>query len=485
MGRKICLLLLSAFLCWGGHPLACANAGAEAWAAGSAGATGETTPSIDSQSITSPGGIIPGDTDGSADPTKEEPLPGEQLPGETSDDPGTPPEAIPAEIPLRSHEGTIINVGSSQITLIARLNDTLPLDWPRQLRYTRYPVAVNYIYITASSAAGRALPTTKAKTLKTFKRKERIPVSAIVQSTSGDGKEWFMVEYYANKKAVTAFVAASSATLRGFQLGRSAGIIRNLEAFASQETMAYVHNYKNRAGRPPTLAGKTKDALGNNRDQAAPLYDAPGGTLQRYAEDGTLLGILETSGDWSRIRLADGAGEYWTPSRYLSQEKAIKELRQAIVVDRRSQNIALFEKSDAAWSLISLSLATTGGNDKYRMPTPLGLFQAIERRSRFQYLGDISQEIEGYAPYATRFSGGAYIHGVPVNYVTQTIQPETDAAGNQGTPTTKRIDPGMREYLSTIGTVPLSHKCVRNYTSHAKFVYDWVQLGQCAVIVIE
>ena len=81
------------------------------------------------------------------------------------------------------------------------------------------------------------------------------------------------------------------------------------------------------------------------------------------------------------------------------------------------------------------------------------------------------KEIDGYAPYAIRFSGGAYIHGVPVKYV-------KSESGDLS-------DPGMREFLSSIGTTPLSHRCVRNYTSHAKFLYDWIRIANAAVIVIE
>jgi lipoprotein-anchoring transpeptidase ErfK/SrfK len=442
------------------------------------------------EETTTPGAIVtPGGVDFPQPPGPAQPEIGEPTP--------SPSDVVDIveyeEIPLRDGEGTIIRIGSTDVTLVARLNDTLPKHWRRQLRYTKYPVAVNYVYITASSVSGRTLPSSKAKALKTFKSKERIAVTAIVKSSSGDGKEWYMLEYYSNNKAIQAFIPISTASLRGFQLGRAAKMIEALEAFTSKGQTAFVHNYKNRAGAPPTLSGKTIDALGNRRDQSAPLYDAPSGILKRYLEDGSIVNVVEESESWSRIALVDTVDEYWTPTRYLSRNNAVSALSQAIVVDRRSQNIAVFEKDSNGWTLISLSLATTGGNDKYRMPTPLGFFQAIEKRSRFQFLGDISKKIEGYAPYATRFSGGAYIHGVPVSYVTKTIEPAIGVgAGSDASttapappPITKQIDPGMREYLSSIGTVPLSHKCVRNYTSHAKFIYDWVRIGQSAVLVIE
>ena len=49
----------------------------------------------------------------------------------------------------------------------------------------------------------------------------------------------------------------------------------------------------------------------------------------------------------------------------------------------------------------------------------------------------------------------------------------------------KRSDPKPAEALRTLGTTPQSHMCVRNFTSYAKFIYDWYVKGACAVIVLE
>lgn len=56
----------------------------------------------------------------------------------------------------------------------------------------------------------------------------------------------------------------------------------------------------------------------------------------------------------------------------------------------------------------------------------------------------------GFAPWASRFDNGSYLHGVPVN-----------------TPATAII-----EFSWSLGTTPRSHMCVRNASSHAKFIYD-------------
>lgn len=192
----------------------------------------------------------------------------------------------------------------------------------------------------------------------------------------------------------------------------------------------------------------------------------------------------------------DFDGVYFIPKKYIPAEPRMQRLEKVVVVDRGHQNEAVFERFGDGWKLISYVLATTGENAPFKQETSLGHFMAIEKKSRFLYLGDISKEIEGYAPFALRFDGGAYIHGVPVNFreirSKVVVQPEVkDALGNLVAPAVTRDvvvgreDPGMQEFLSSIGTVPRSHKCVRNYTSHAKFLYDWAEIGKTAVIVIE
>ena len=54
------------------------------------------------------------------------------------------------------------------------------------------------------------------------------------------------------------------------------------------------------------------------------------------------------------------------------------------------------------------------------------------------------------------FTDGAYIHGVPVNAPRKT----------------------QIEYSPSLGTTPRSHMCVRNATSHAKFIYDWAPVNE-------
>ena len=99
----------------------------------------------------------------------------------------------------------------------------------------------------------------------------------------------------------------------------------------------------------------------------------------------------------------------------------------------------------------------------YAQETPLGIFVLQEKKTRMIFLKDGSTATGGFAPYASRFSDGGYIHGVPVN------EPRK----------------ALIEYSPSLGTTPRSHMCVRNATSHSKFIFDWAPVNETIIFVLE
>lgn len=85
------------------------------------------------------------------------------------------------------------------------------------------------------------------------------------------------------------------------------------------------------------------------------------------------------------------------------------------------------------------------------------------KKTRMIFLKDGSTATGGFAPYASRFSDGGYIHGVPVN------EPRK----------------ALIEYSPSLGTTPRSHMCVRNATSHSKFIFDWAPVNETIIFVLE
>ena len=194
-----------------------------------------------------------------------------------------------------------------------------------------------------------------------------------------------------------------------------------------------LQNYKNGNGTASLVRtytrndyGNITDTLGVERYQSVPLY-APGDTLcpTLYGRDGTLVEIIDDDSTRMTVNYVFRGG---------------------------------------TWSVLSMNPATTGmRNPPYAKATPLGYFVLQQKKEKMIYLADGSDAYGGFAPYASRFTNGAYIHGVPVN-----------------APGTKII-----EWSWSLGTTPRSHMCVRNATSHAKFIYDTMPLLATLIVVIE
>jgi hypothetical protein len=347
-----------------------------------------------------------------------------------------------------------------------------------RLQYTRYFIPTTYILITAGGANIRETPDARSRIVGKAAYHTKVPVRALVRGAYAANYQtdlWYEVEQIVQDQTVHGYILASLAEYRTFQFTKMAEAVSSLQHEVDGQLTAYINNYKNRSGVPPLYQGQTRDAWGVKRYQSAPAYLAPSAQGDfRYIAAGTLVTILGQTDTLYRIRTLNFPGEYYVPKRYVSLKNSIDRLTKVIVVDRRNQNEGVFEYAFGRWYLISYTFATTGEQARYKEPTDLGYYMAIEKAGKFLYLDDVTRVIDGYAPYALRFSGGAYIHGVPVNIPRYLVQ------GNH-----VLSYPPMIEYSSTIGTVPRSHKCVRNYTSHAKFLWDWAEIGKTAVIVIE
>lgn len=266
-------------------------------------------------------------------------------------------------------------------------------------------------------------------------------------------------------------------TVRRFQWDKIRGELAKIE-WAQQHPTRWgvVQNRRNSSGEAPLVKRfyrnayhNISDTLGVERYQSAPLYlltDTV--TPEIYAEDGTLLRFIDYSTDSTFVRVwsVDSRGEWLIPAKYIRIFGPVTFGRIA-AVDRTNQNIMTLERDPThalRWLIRSMNPVTTGRHHPpYQHETPLGIFVAQEKKEKMYYYVDGTTEIAGYSPWATRFSSGGYIHGIPVNL------PHTE----------------IIEYSSTLGTTPRSHKCVRNATSHAEFIYDWMPVDQSLVVVIE
>lgn len=263
-------------------------------------------------------------------------------------------------------------------------------------------------------------------------------------------------------------------TVRVFQWDKIKEKIAFVENFSNQKgTYIVLQNYKNKNGESPTVKNyvrnaytRVSDSLGVERYQSAPLYKIDQTELPSfYGKDGW-LGRLISSDTLEMVRLQGISfnGTWDVPKRYVKSISDSTRFNFIVFVDVTNQNIATLERADNEWLIRSMNPATSGVHQPpYAHETPIGMFIIQEKKSKMFFHKDGTTEIGGYAPYASRFTNGAYIHGVPVNYPQQNII----------------------EYSYSLGTTPRSHMCVRNVSSHAKFIYDRVKPYEVLVFIID
>ena len=263
-------------------------------------------------------------------------------------------------------------------------------------------------------------------------------------------------------------------TVRHFQWEKIREKIAQIEnAVADGGNWGVLSNYKNKNGEAPTITGfvrndykRVSDQFGVERYQSVPLYNAEREEeLLRYGRDGWLVKIpdSDTTG-MVRVQGVSFEGEYLVPNRYLQPWGDTIRFDKVVVVDVTHQHITLLEKRENAWYILSMNPATTGvHNPPHAQETPTGIFALQEKKEKMYYVRDGTSQIAGYAPYASRFTNGAYVHGVPVQLPRKSII----------------------EYSPSLGTTPRSHMCVRNASSHSKFVYDRATVKESVVVVID
>lgn len=261
-------------------------------------------------------------------------------------------------------------------------------------------------------------------------------------------------------------------TERKFQWKKIAEQIDSLYSFEEVATeFGALSNYKNRNGRPPVPDSAREDAYravtdryGVKRDQAIPFYRADNLSVPYcYGRDGMLVWILRDTADYLVIVPAFFSGVWLVPAKYVDRIKT-RYFRKLVFVDCTHQNVATLEEADSAWLVRSMNPATTGvQRPPFKRETPPGVYVVRSKLKTMPYLRDGGNGPGGFAPWASRFSGGAYLHGVPSAYPKKQIY----------------------EYSWSLGTGPRSHMCVRNATSHAKFIYDWAAVDEALVIVFK
>lgn len=375
----------------------------------------------------------------------------------------------------RNLELSIQSVDLNKYEIIKKFNSMPSSELNIELVYNKYLMPYDYFAFTSDKVKIYASPSTKGNVLGTASIYDK---AKLINQVKGeylkdkDSNSWYAITWQdKNGEYFYGFVPDGTGLVRSFRFDTMYQSLLNFEKQLRGNRYGYISNYKDKNGSPPLLNGKGFDKYGMQAYQSAPAYPNLNNKYDfRYIPDGMVVFITGETKEFYKVNIPDYENGYWIPKQYVSFDDNLDNLAKAVVVDTTNQNEGVFEKRGNNWYLVSYTLATTGVKEKHKFETPIGKFKVLDKKERFLYLDDKTKEVSGYAPYAVRFTGGAYIHGVPVEFIKKDGE---------------NIDPGIKEYLATIGTVPRSHKCVRNYSSHAKFLYNWADSNDTAVIVIK
>ncbi len=358
-------------------------------------------------------------------------------------------------------------------TVLHQYETYLPASIIKALQYLYYNISYDYFLVTAEEDIPlKENPDPAGTSVAKVKNLDKVSLLQRVDGESVNGSNiWYRVAVENEGKIHEGYLHSMTGIPRKYDFARMKDAVDKLKQELTRGGLHFISNYKNQNGTPPQEGNIAVDEHGYRVYHSAPAYEeARTDAGYRYVPDGMLVRILNESKDFYYVNIPTFGGNYYVPRQYIDPDVKLNQLHHVLVVDNSQQNQAAFEVVEDDLNLVSYTLSTTGKEGDFSFKTSPGIYKTLGKRERFEYLQKASEEIAGYAPFATRFSGGAYVHGVPVSYQEQNGQ---------------KIDPGYKEYLHTIGTFPRSSMCVRNFTSHAKFIYNWMDIQNGAVIVLE
>ena len=215
-----------------------------------------------------------------------------------------------------------------------------------------------------------------------------------------------------------------------------------------------------------------KDKFGNRSNQSIKGY-VNSNKEGEYINipDRTLLRVLGEENGMVKIETPMYGGPYYIEKKNNNIQKSgiTSKINKFVAIDPESQTEAIFERENDTnkFNVVTYSFVTTGVDNGYSSyETPHGAFLVAFTRPYMLFTGHAREGdtrksagkeglvIAGEANYAVRFSGGAYMHGIPAAY--------------GASKSTKAYTAGK------IGTYKESHKCVRHYDDQIEYIVKWI-----------
>ena len=281
-----------------------------------------------------------------------------------------------------------------------------------------------------------------------------------------------------NPKTVKGFIAGgdNNVSRRGFYWDKMINKIEIVndfivKAIKANQQLYIVTEYAPLSRDKPS----EKDKFGNKNNQSIIGYtnsNKKGEIIN--IPDQTVFRIIGEENNMLKIETPFYGGPYFiekSEGTYQKIENIKKEVNKFVAIDPSSQTEVLFQRipETQKYEVVTYSYVTTGrdGNGSYE--TPHGAFLIAFTRPYMTFTrharpgdktipGRSDLAVAGSAKYAVRFSGGGYMHGIPVNF---------DFKGST-------LNTGTAQ---KIGTYKDSHKCVRHFDDQIEFIVKWINAG--------
>lgn len=318
----------------------------------------------------------------------------------------------------------------------------------------------NYVLIRSEEVEVKIEKDTEAATIRTSIEGEKFQLASV-------DKDW--VEVFITDE-VTGYIERKNVSLRELQEDKAKKEIESLNLFIREKLekkldVVMLNNYT----YDPNL---TQDKIRRDFEGKRLVYGVKAFENPKHDSKWIYIGDRQIVAveDWDyfgyvKITVPQRKGAYYVPIdkfEYSTFPKIKEEIKKFIVVDTKYQNISIYEERDKL-QLIKADYASTGyDNSQNSFRTPIGSYVVANLKDYMVYAGksdDNQMYNKGKAPYAIRFSGGNYLHGIPVE----------DGVSSER----KKVLKEWRESL--LGTYPLSQGCVRNRDETAKEIFNWIK----------
>jgi hypothetical protein len=373
-------------------------------------------------------------------------------------------------------------LGNNEVRYIDFVTSNQPENINMNLKYSKNVPknSDNFIFLK-STAALKKQPSMTSENSSVLKYKDKPELLfEMTSSTTSKSETWFYVKSKTKDAVTEGFLPSDKGIRRGFywtEIGNKINLINTFIVNSNREKkdlyviLAYVPLSKSYYS--------PVDKFGNRATQSIKGY-LNSNLKGEYINlpDQTLFKKLSETKDYIELETPFYGGSYYIKNdeKFFKKMDLKEKVNKYIAIDTQSQSEVALERNKETnkYEVITYSLVTTGKDNGYSSyDTPHGVFMVAHTRTYMMFTRNLKADekiesipkrlkagndlvIAGEAPYAIRFSGGAYLHGIP---------------GPIGASSESKW-----YTASKIGTYKESHKCVRHYDDQIKFLFDWLSV---------